>query len=203
MGDDPSPFEGGRSQKARKERIDTMNSISLHTATAAPSTSGEHRRWWFLDTLVVELRSDDPTVLEITVPLGGAPPEHMHAGYDDSFLLLDGEVVVAQRGELFLARPGDWVCTPAGTPHAFRVIGDRPARLFSVFNHRSFLDLIQALGEPALTNGLPPGGRGPEAATVFEAFARHDVNVTGDSLDAEQITRFLRHRKDPLSAPRR
>jgi quercetin dioxygenase-like cupin family protein len=182
----------------------TMRSIHVPQSEAIPAQRTEsYRSWWFLDTLVIEYRSDDPTVLEIVVPPGGAPPEHVHAHYDDSFLLLDGDLVMCRAGERVLARPGDWICTPAGTPHAFRVVGDRPARMLSVFNSRSFLDLIQVLGEPAQHAGLPPLGRSPVAERVSNAFSSHDVQVVGDSLDAREAASFFEVQAGSVSEARR
>ena len=150
----------------------------------------DHRSpsWWFLDTYVVEHRaaSGGLTVLDMTLPAGAAPPEHVHHGYDDSFLLLAGEVVVRTAGEVRLARPGDWVSTPKGMPHAFRVVGGRPARMLVVGDQPSFAELIHDLGEPAEAPTLPPPSRRPGADEVFRAFAAHDVDVVGRSITDDE-----------------
>lgn len=151
--------------------------------------SRDHRagRWWFLDTYVVEHASAGrPSVLEMTLPVGAAPPEHIHRGYDDCFFVLDGELVVRAAGEARIARTGDWVATPKGTSHAFRVVGDRPARILIILDHPSFVELIHNLGEPALMATLPPPSRSPDADEVFRAFAAYDVNVVGLSITDDE-----------------
>jgi len=155
------------------------------------ATSRDHRApaWWFLDTYVVEHHgggADRATVLEMTLPVGAAPPEHTHRRYDDCFFVLDGELVVRMADEVRTVRPGDWVVTPRGTPHAFRVVGSRPARILAVLDDSSFLDLIRTLGEPAQTPTLPPPWRSPQTDDVLRAFAAHDVNVIGVSITDEE-----------------
>ena len=43
--------------------------------------------WWFLDTLIVEHRCApevNTVVLEMTLPVGSAPPLHIHDDLDDT-----------------------------------------------------------------------------------------------------------------------
>src|SRR6185437_10802265 len=94
---------------------------------------GAGRAWWFLGTLAV-LRNPDgaprtPTVIELTVPPGGSPPCHVHDTLDDSFLLLDGEIVVRCGGQTVLARPGSYVALPAWVEHTFCVTSSDAARM--------------------------------------------------------------------------
>ena len=147
------------------------------------------RRWWFLDVEVHVLRDTDPTVMELVLPVGAAPPEHVHTSYDDSFLVSEGALIVRQADVTRVVGPGEWVSSPAGTPHTFRVVGPSPAHVLQVFNGRSFLDLIQELGEPAPSPGLPPPGRSPDVGTVLASFAAHDVVVTGESIPEGEAVR--------------
>jgi uncharacterized RmlC-like cupin family protein len=85
----------------------------MSTATIRTDTAGAvgRRAWWFLDTLVVEHRmatGGPPLVLELTLPVGAAPPLHLHRGYDDSTYVLDGQMVVQTGG--VLARAVDVIC---------------------------------------------------------------------------------------------
>ena len=150
--------------------------------------------WWFLDTCVVEHHAGcagRSTVLEMTLPEGAAPPAHIHHGYDDSFFVLDGELVVRNGDRVRVAGAGDWVSTPKGTPHAFRVVGGRAARILIVLDHPSFVELIHELGEPAPALTLPPSSRSPGADRVFRAFAAHDVEVVGGSITDDEAASLL------------
>lgn len=167
------------------------------TAQAGTPPAGAVSAWWFLDTLVIEHSMATDTglrVLEMTLPVGAAPPMHMHRDYDDSFFLLEGQVIMQCGAELTLVGPGCWVSTPRGTPHAFRVVGVRPARMLVVLENDSFAELIRDLGEPAGSPALPEAGRGPGTGDVFRAFAARDVTVLGPSLSDQEADAFLASR---------
>jgi mannose-6-phosphate isomerase-like protein (cupin superfamily) len=152
------------------------------------------RAWWFLDTLVVEhpmATASSPVVLEQTLPVGAAPPLHVHRGLDDSWFLLEGLVVVQCGEQLLVATPGYWVSQPRGVPHAFRVVGDRPARTLLVHNDPSFRDFVRDLGEPAAARTLPPPTGGPGIDALSRALIEHDSTVVGPSLTAEQAQAVL------------
>jgi hypothetical protein len=68
--------------------------------------------WWFLDTLVVEHRCApemDTVVLEMTLPVGSAPPLHVHDDLDDTWYILEGQMVVLCGDEQLVVGAGHWV----------------------------------------------------------------------------------------------
>src|SRR5579859_519793 len=114
--------------------------------------------WWFLDTLVVEHRRPsemESVVLEMTLPLGSAPPLHVHDDLDDTWYILEGQMVVRCGDEELVVGAGHWVSMPRGVPHTFRVVGDRQARILLVHDNASFRDLIRDLGTPASARVVP------------------------------------------------
>lgn len=171
----------------------TIGSMTTRSTKATTSEAGT-AAWWFLDTLVVERRFANPTVttvLEMTLPVGAAPPLHIHHDYDDSFYVLAGRIVVRNGVDVWAVGAGDWVSTPRGTVHGFRVLGDEPARILIVSDSGSFLALIREVGEPAAARTLPPAGLGPTGEQVLESFAVHDVTVIGASISAEESQGYL------------
>ena len=69
--------------------------------------SEEAQAWWFVDLLVVEHRSapDMSTiVLEMTLPVGSSAPLHVHDDLDDTWYILEGEMVVRCGDEILRAR---------------------------------------------------------------------------------------------------
>jgi mannose-6-phosphate isomerase-like protein (cupin superfamily) len=152
------------------------------------------RAWWSLDTLVVEHQVGDeaaPVVLEQTLPVGAAPPQHRHHRYDDNWYLLDGTVVVRCGGEGFVARPGSFVRTPAGTLHQFRVVGDRPARMLLVHANHDFYNFLRALAVPAERLALPAPTGGPGIERLTAAATEHDTEIVGASMTEEEATAIL------------
>ena len=68
----------------------------------------------------------------VIAPLDG-PPLHSHGHEDESWYVIEGTLRF-QLGEHEAEAPqGSFVFVPRGTPHAFRNIGDAPARILVVF----------------------------------------------------------------------
>jgi quercetin dioxygenase-like cupin family protein len=155
-----------------------------------PETS---RAWRFLGTPAV-LRNPEgaprtPTVIELTIPPGGSPPLHIHDSVDDSFLVLEGEMVVRCGKQMLRARPGSYVVLPTGIEHTFRVLGHNPARLLLVHADDSFLRFIEAAGSPTQDLRVPhPGASDLDRGTLIRIAAEHDVRIVGPSLaEAEDL----------------
>ena len=62
---------------------------------------------------------------------GEGPNLHRHA-YDETFVILEGHVLVRVGDESLEGGPGDIVIGPAGTPHGFTNRGPGPARLVCI-----------------------------------------------------------------------
>lgn len=134
--------------------------MTMATGLRPPVITGgdEGRAFWFLDTLVVDRTPRQgavPTVMEMTIPGGGSPPEHVHETEDDSFYLLDGSLAVRCGDQSFVASAGAYLALPRGVPHTFRVLDDEPARLLLVHETDAFLRFVEGLGEPAEERRLP------------------------------------------------
>ncbi len=176
-----------------------MNS-TLSTDRGAPVAPGARRissepdtsrAWWFLGTLAV-LRNPEgaprtPAVIELTVPPGGSPPRHVHHGLEDSFLLLDGEVVLRCAEQTIVAKPGTYVVVPLNAEHTFRVTSPGPARMLLVHADDSFLQLIEAAGTPTRELRLPPAGEFDlDLQTLIRLNEEHDSHIVGPSLDEDE-----------------
>ncbi len=72
---------------------------------------------------------DKYCLVECLVPVGaGAPPNH-HAGETEAFHILEGQIGFVIDGVESVAGPGDHVSIPDGASHAFKAVGDNPARV--------------------------------------------------------------------------
>ncbi|MGH8888771.1 MAG: cupin domain-containing protein [Acidothermaceae bacterium] len=158
-----------------------------------PETS---RAWWFLGTLAV-LRNPVgaprlPAVIELTIPPGGSPPRHIHDELEDSFLVLDGEVVVRCGEQTFVGKAGTYVVVPRGAEHTFRVTSPGPARLLLVHGDDSFLQLIEAAGSPTDELRLPPvGDFDMDLEALVQLNAEHDSRIVGPSLEEDDTRAFV------------
>jgi quercetin dioxygenase-like cupin family protein len=94
-----------------------------------PATFDGHsqgfRRWGVVDG------SEDPSVHMgfgiCELAPGGSIDRHLHT-FEQSFYVLAGEVVCETDEGAFLLREGDYGLVPVGTAHAWRNLGDAPAR---------------------------------------------------------------------------
>jgi quercetin dioxygenase-like cupin family protein/catechol 2,3-dioxygenase-like lactoylglutathione lyase family enzyme len=184
----------------------TVTDTIQTTERRIASEPGTSPAWWFLGTLAV-LRNPPgaprtPVVLELTVPPGGSPPEHVHDTLDDSFYLLDGEVVVRCGGQTLLARPGSYVVLPHGVQHTFRVTSSVPARLLLVHADDSFLSFVEALGRPTTEHTLPPEGAvDVDVDTVVRISAEHGSPIIGPSLPEDEARAYAGTRAEPTLGP--
>jgi quercetin dioxygenase-like cupin family protein/catechol 2,3-dioxygenase-like lactoylglutathione lyase family enzyme len=172
----------------------TDRSAAAHRELSSERESS--RAWWFLGTLAIVRNPPGaprtPAVVELVVPPGGSPPRHVHASLDDSFLLLDGEVVVRCGDETIVGRAGSYICLPAGVEHTFRVTSTRAARMLLVHGDDSFLSFIEAVGSPANQFHLPPSDA-PEIDfdTVARLSAQHGSPFVGPSLEEADARAFV------------
>ena len=84
------------------------------------------------DTYTILLASEDTAgrfcLIDMHVPPGGGPPPHRH-DFEETFTLLEGEIVATCRGVQQAVREGETINIPANAPHQFHNASDKPARL--------------------------------------------------------------------------
>lgn len=150
--------------------------------------------WWFLDTLVVEHRCAPgmgTVVLEMTLPVGSAPPLHVHDDLDDTWYILEGRMVVRCGDEVLVVGTGDWVSMPRGVAHTFRVVGERQARILLVHDNTSFRDFIRDLGTRAPARIVPNDPMFPPVDELVRIAASHDLRPIGPPMSAEDSATVL------------
>jgi mannose-6-phosphate isomerase-like protein (cupin superfamily) len=68
----------------------------------------------------------------IEIAAGRVLEEHVHAGEDDAFYILDGELTFTFGDEEAPAPPGTFVLVPPGVAHGFRNDGTVPVRMLNI-----------------------------------------------------------------------
>jgi len=71
------------------------------------------------------------SLIDMYIPPTGGPPPHRH-DFEETFILLEGEVEATFRGEKSTVRAGETVHIPANAPHQFRNVSSQPARLLCI-----------------------------------------------------------------------
>jgi mannose-6-phosphate isomerase-like protein (cupin superfamily) len=166
----------------------------MNSAVVDRPENDQAQAWWFLDLLVIEHRCApgmDAVVLEMTLPVGSSAPLHVHDSLDDTWYILEGEMVVRCGDDVSTVGAGYWVSMPRGVPHTFRVVGDRDARILLVHDNASFRDLIRALGVPAGAHVVPAEPVFPSMDELARVAGAHDLTPIGPPMSADDADAVL------------
>ncbi len=156
-----------------------------HPAGTAPST-------WAMGSLFEQLLTADRSggslgVALVTQPPGVATPLHRHTREAEVFYLLEGGMTYRAGEEYFQLAEGSFIYLPQGLPHAFRVIGDRPARMLAVVAPGHLLGLYDEVGIPAAARRVPGEDGQPAEVEIprwSEAAPRYGLEVLGPPIPA-------------------
>ncbi len=102
--------------------------------------------------------------IEMFVPPGGGPGPHSHAGLQESFYILDGEIEVKTEAGAYIARPGAFVNIPlGGIVHSFKNKSETNAHLWCVVIPAGLEKFFEEIGALVTLGAfLPPPPMGPE-----------------------------------------
>ena len=78
-------------------------------------------------TTAAETNGEAVVVEAFVEPHGAVAAAHLHPAQEERFEVLSGELEFRVRKQTFVARAGDRVVVPAGTPHRFRNVGEETA----------------------------------------------------------------------------
>lgn len=111
------------------------------------------------DTYTTLLSSKDTAgkycVIDMHVPPGGGPPPHRH-DFEETFIVLEGEIEATFRGVKSLARAGQTLHIPANAPHQFHNASGKPARLLCVCAPAGQEEFFAKVGVPVATRTAAP-----------------------------------------------
>ena len=81
--------------------------------------------WWKTGRVAVKTSGAETegrfSQVEVEDPRGTAPPLHVHHGEDETFYVLEGEVVVLSDGDPIEVSAGDYAFVPRGVAHSYLV----------------------------------------------------------------------------------
>ena len=122
------------------------------------------------DTYTVTVSGQDTggrfCIIDMHVPPGGGPGPHRH-DFEETFILLEGEIEATFRGRKSIVRAGQTINVPSNAPHQFHNASSRPARMICICapagNDRFFAEM----GVPVATRTTPPPELTPEQMAGF------------------------------------
>ena len=140
------------------------------------------------DTCTVLLSGKDTAgkfcLIDMHIPPGGGPPPHRH-DFEESFIILEGELEATFRGEKSVVKAGETAHIPANAPHQFHNTSDQPVRLLCICAPAGQEQLFAEVGVRVATRTTAPPKLDP--ATQAEFIAKVEA------LAPKYRTELLRH----------
>ncbi len=126
------------------------------------------------DTYTILLSGADTAgrfcLIDMHVPPQGGPGPHRH-DFEETFILLEGEIEATFRGKSSIVHAGETVHIPANAPHQFRNTSSQPARMLCICSPSGQEDFFREVGVPVATRTTPPPRLDPAALAKFIAKA--------------------------------
>ena len=122
------------------------------------------------DTYTITVTGEDTagrfSVIDMHIPPGGGPPPHRH-DFEETFILLEGELQATFRGEKIIVKAGDTITIPANAPHQFKNIASQPVRLICICSPAGQEKFFLEVGVPVATRTTPPPKLDPQQQAEF------------------------------------
>ncbi len=167
-------------------RRNTMNTHSITSQPAGPIPADDLQRSDVLarpnddqtllhigmvgDTYTILLSGDDTDgrycLIDMHIPPGGGPGPHRH-DFEESFILLEGEVEATFRGIKSVVRAGETINIPANAPHQFHNASNQPVRLLCICAPSGQEEFFREIGVPVATRTTAPPKADAAAQAAF------------------------------------
>ena len=123
-------------------------------------------------------------LIDMHIPPGGGPPPHRH-DFEESFIILEGELEATFRGVKSVVKAGETAHVPANAPHQFHNTSDQPVRLLCICSPAGQEEFFAEVGVPVATRTTAPPKLDPVAQAEFIAKV--------EALAPKYRTQLLRH----------
>lgn len=144
--------------------------------SSARADSGENVRHIGVvgDTYTILLTGKDTAgqfcLIDMHIPPGGGPPPHRH-NFEETFIILEGELEATFRGTKVLVRAGETVNIPANAPHQFRNSSTSAVRLICICSPAGQEEFFLEVGVPVPTRTTAPPKLDEAGQAAFKAKA--------------------------------
>ncbi len=140
------------------------------------------------DTYTLLLTAKDTAgrycLIDMHIPPGGGPPPHRH-DFEETFILLEGEIETTFRGEKSVVQAGETVNIPANAPHQFHNASGQPVRLLCLCAPAGQEEFFQAVGVPVASRTAAP--------PKLDEAAQAEFRVKSEALALKYRTELLPH----------
>ena len=113
-----------------------------------------------------------------TPPHVPGPPPHSHHSYEESFLVIEGELEFMVNGEVKTLKAGESLDVPPHTVHTFGNASDQPCKWVNIHSPKGFMDFFASLGIPSDQDNAQERSAAQEVIDkVVQTAADHDMNI--------------------------
>jgi quercetin dioxygenase-like cupin family protein len=134
-------------------QLDKLPHIGLVGDTYTITVTGEHTAGRFC-------------VIDMHIPPGGGPPPHRH-DFEETFIVLEGEMEATFRGQESIVRAGDTINIPANAPHQFHNTSGEAVRMLCICSPAGQENFFSEVGTPVATRTTPPPKLDPKEQAAF------------------------------------
>lgn len=140
-----------------------MSEVKLQVSSTEDLEDQNNR--WFFQNLMRILATGETTdgkyfMAEVSAPVGDEPPLHSHAGEEEAFYVLEGQLKVwVGKEEPVVLNKGDYAIMPSGVPHIYKVTSQTEARFLAIISPAKkdgFEGFVREISAPAKEMTLPP-----------------------------------------------
>lgn len=132
-------------------------------------------RWYGPNLFTFLTRAEETNgvfaVLRCTLRRGFEPPKHVHTKEEESYVILDGEIIYELGDKHIHAKTGDYVHLPRNISHKFRLLSET-VTLLLIITPGGFEQLFWEFSKPAESMDLPPVPVAKPPKEFFEAMER-------------------------------
>jgi quercetin dioxygenase-like cupin family protein len=114
-------------------------------------------------------------LFESTGSRGHNAPTHRHVHASETFIVLEGEMLIEVSGEQRVAGAGDTAVLPRGLPHTFVILSSM-ARYMTLHTPAGFDDFVHAVSDLAVE------GQPPDRAALVAVAAEYGIEILGPGL---------------------
>jgi quercetin dioxygenase-like cupin family protein len=119
------------------------------------------------DTYTILLAGNDTNgrfcLIDMFVPPGGGPPPHRH-DFEETFIILEGELNAIFRGKKLVVREGETIHIPSNAPHQFHNNSNDPVRMLCICSPAGQEDFFTQIG--TLVEGRTSAPPKPDEAAL-------------------------------------
>jgi quercetin dioxygenase-like cupin family protein len=124
------------------------------------------------DTYTILLAGNDTNgrycLIDMFVPPGGGPPPHRH-DFEETFIMLEGELDAIFRGKKLVVRAGETIHIPSNAPHQFHNSSNGPVRMLCICSPAGQENFFMQIGTLVEARTSPPPKPDEAALRSMEA----------------------------------